>query len=121
MEAIKPYPLHERCALFAKDVRVFLRNIPFNIASIEDGKQLVRSSGSIGANYLEANDSLGKKDILFRFRISRKEAKESLFWLKLIDVGNDAKVESDRRRLCNEVIELAKILSAIIKKIESHN
>jgi len=119
MESIKPYPLHERCALFAKDIRVLLRILPHSIASIEDGKQLIRSSGSIGANYLEANDSLGKKDILFRFRISRKEAKESLFWLKLIDVGNDAGMENERRRLCGEAVELGRILSAIIKKIES--
>ena len=119
METIKPYPLHERCALFAKDVRLLLRRIPLSVASAEDGKQLVRSSGSIGANYLEANDSLGKKDILFRFRISRKEAKESLFWLKLIDVGNDTGMENERRRLCDEAVVLGRILSSIIIKIES--
>ena len=119
MEIIKPYPLHERCALFAKDVRLLLCRIPLSVASAEGGKQLVRSSGSIGANYLEANDSLSKKDILFRFRISRKEAKESLFWLRLIDVGNDAGMENERRRLCDEAVELGRILSAIIIKIES--
>jgi four helix bundle protein len=84
MDKKHPYDLHERTALFAKDVRVLLRKIPMTLSLVEDSKQLIRSSGSVGANYLEANESLGKKDLLFRFRISRKEAKESAFWIQLI-------------------------------------
>lgn len=60
--AQKPYNLEERTYLFAKDVRAFVKILPRGICNIEDGKQLVRSSGSIGANYLEANDGLSKKD-----------------------------------------------------------
>ena len=119
MEHPHPYDLHERTTLFAKDVRILLRKIPRSLASIEDGKQLIRSSGSVGANYLESNESLGNKDILFRFKISRKEAKESSYWLQLIDPGPNTELENERLRLYKEANELIKILSAIIKKIES--
>ena len=58
----KQYDLEDRTFLFAKEVRTFIKAIPRTIASIEDTKQPVRSSGSIGANYIEANESLSKKD-----------------------------------------------------------
>lgn len=68
------YDLEERTFIFAKDVRVWIKTIPNTLANLEDTKQLVRSSGSVGANYLEANESLSKKDFLMRVKISRKEA-----------------------------------------------
>ena len=58
----KPYDLEERTFQFAKDVRNFVKTLPKNVANIDDTKQLVRASGSVGANYIEANESLGKKD-----------------------------------------------------------
>ena len=79
------YDLEERTFQFAKAVRVFVKTLPKTIANIEDGKQLIKSSGSVGANYIEANESLGKKDFLMRIKISRKEAKESAYWLKLVN------------------------------------
>lgn len=85
------------------------------IAIIEDGKQLVRASGSVGANYIEANEALSKKDFLMRVKISRKEAKESAYWLRLIDETNDLK-NNDVGKLIQEATELKKILSAIIEK-----
>ncbi|MDD3498121.1 MAG: four helix bundle protein [Candidatus Moranbacteria bacterium] len=85
----KKFDLEDRTFKFAKNVRVFVKKIPKSISNFEDGKQLVRSSGSVGANYIEANESLGKKDFLMRIKISRKEAKESRFWLNLIDIGNE--------------------------------
>lgn len=114
----RPYNLHERIALFAKDVRTFLKTVPRTAIALEDIKQLTRSSGSIGANYLEANDGLGTKDILFRFRISRKEAKETAFWLQLLDIGLSTELNKERNRLHDEAGELVKILSAIINKLE---
>ena len=71
----KPYDLEERTFQFAKAVRIFVKTLPKTIANIEDGKQLVKASGSVGANYREANESLSKKDFLMRVKISRKEAK----------------------------------------------
>jgi len=78
------YDLEERTFQFAKDVRLFLKKLPSTLNNLEDGKQLIRSSGSIGANYIEANEYLSKKDFLMRLKISRKEAKESIYWLRLL-------------------------------------
>lgn len=77
---------------------------------------MIRSSGSIGANYIEANEALGKKDFLMRMKISRKEAKESEYWLRLIHETNELKNDKEITYLINESIELKKILSAIIEK-----
>lgn len=83
----KVYDLEERTKKFAWDIRQFVKKLPLTISNKEDVKQLIRSSGSVGANYIEANESLGKKDFLLRIRISRKEAKESVYWLSLLDLG----------------------------------
>ncbi|SFC63499.1 four helix bundle protein [Flavobacterium phragmitis] len=111
----KPYNLEERTFLFAKECRIYIRTLPKNTSNIEDGKQLVLSSGSVGANYIEANENLGDKDLLFRLKIARKEAKESKFWLQLLnDLNPDQKELSES--LLFEIEELRKILSAIITK-----
>lgn len=77
----KPYNLEERTYLFAKDCRIYIKNLPKTISNIEDSKQLVRSSGSVAANYIEGNEKLGEKDLIFKIKISRKEAKEFYFGL----------------------------------------
>lgn len=110
------YDLEERTFLFAKDIRIWIKDLPNSTANLEDSKQLVRSSGSIGANYLEANESLSKKDFLMRVKISRKEAKESLYWLRLIFETNEINDNSEIKRLIQEATELKKILSSIIEK-----
>jgi four helix bundle protein len=112
----KQYDLEERTLTFAKKVRDFVKSLPKMIANFEDGKQVIRSSGSIGANYIEANEALSKKDFLMRVKISRKEAKETKYWLQLIDVNNDSELEKQRKILITEAIELIKILSSIIEK-----
>ena len=84
------YDLEDRTFIFARDVRALVRQIPKTLANIEDAKQVVRSSGSVGANYIEANESLSKKDFLMRIKICRKEAKESRYWLRLIDIGDQS-------------------------------
>jgi len=75
----KPYDLEERTFQFAKEVSLFVKTLEKTIANIEDLKQVVRSSGSSGSNYIEANESLSKKDFVFRVNICRKEAKESAY------------------------------------------
>lgn len=110
------YDLEERTFQFAKDIRIFIKTIPFSVANEEDGKQLIKASGSVGANYREANESLGKKDFIFRLKISRKEAKESAYWLRLILETNELNNEDKAKSLVNEAIELKKILSSIIEK-----
>jgi len=112
----KPYNLEERAFVFARDVRDFVKTLNNSISNIEDSKQLIKSSGSIGANYIEANESLGKKDFSFRLKISRKEAKESVFWLRLINDTNELRNKNMAEELIQEATELKKILSAIIEK-----
>ena len=114
----KPYDLEERTFEFAKDVRSFVKKLPRTICNYEDVKQVVRSSGSVGANYIEANEALSKKDFRQRVRIARKEAKETRYWLRLLDTGNDPELCKGREHLIQECGELLKILSAICNKAE---
>jgi four helix bundle protein len=55
------YDLEDRTFIFAQDVRAFAKQIPRTIANIEDTKQVVRASGSVGANYIEANESVRRR------------------------------------------------------------
>jgi len=113
----KPYDLEERTFKFAQAVIAFIKKLPKSLANIEISRQLVRSSGSVGANYIEANEALGKKDFLFHVKISRKEAKESRYWLRLIDI-DDEDMEKERQLLARESQELMNIFGAILRKSE---
>jgi four helix bundle protein len=112
----KIYDLEERTYDFARDVRKYVKSLSKSINNFEDGKQVIRSSGSVGANYIEANESLSKKDFIMRIRISRKEAKESIYWLRLLVNNNADKTYDLGQELINEAIGLKKILSSIIEK-----
>ena len=111
------YDLEERTIKLAIAVRNFTQILPKTIANIEDAKQLVRSSGSIGANYIEANESLSRKDFIMRLKISRKEAKETIYWLNIILKTNEnQEIMSTCEYLIKETSEIRNILSAILKK-----
>ena len=112
----RPYDLEARTLAFAKTTRAFVKELPRSIANTEDGKQVVRSSGSVGANYIEANESLSKKDFVMRIKIARKEAKESSYWLKVIEAP--VSLDEMRKALEREADELTRILSAIIHKFD---
>ena len=112
----KPYDLEERTYLFAKEVRLFVKTLPKTTANIDDSRQLIRSSGSVGANYREANEALSKKDFMMRIKISRKEAKESAYWLRLIHETNSLPNADLAQALMQEAIELKKIFSSIVEK-----
>ena len=109
----KQYDLEDRTYHFAKNCRDFVKKIPRTIANIEDGKQLINSSGSTASNYIEANESLSKKDFCMRIKICRKEAKESRLWLKLIETGNSEELSKMQKSLIQEAIELTKIFNSI--------
>jgi four helix bundle protein len=117
-ENSKQYDLEERTLKFAKRVRTFVKKLKATISNIEDGKQLIRASGSVGANYIEANEALSKKDFVMRIKISRKEAKESRYWLKLINPEGDQEVECERKELVQEATELTNIFGSILRKSE---
>jgi len=116
--AEKPKDLEERMAVFAEQVRLFVRRLPRTVSNIEDVRQLVRASGSVAANCIEANEALGNKDRIMRFRISRKEAKECQLWLRLINLGDSVDLDARRKALRQEAHELKLICTAIIKKLE---
>lgn len=112
----KRYDLEDRTLLFAKRVRAFVKKLRKTIGNFEDSRQLVRSSGSVGANYIEANESLGKKDFALRIRICRKEAKETAYWLRLVDTTEQSDLEPEKTALIQEATELTSIFGAILKK-----
>lgn len=116
----KIYDLEERTFIFAKSVRKFIKKIEKSIWNKEDIKQVVRSSGSVAANYIEANEKLGDKDFLMKIRISKKECKESILWLRLLDI-EETTFEKERTELINEAIELKNILGAIYKNTINKN
>ena len=114
----KRYDLEDRTLGFAKAVRIFVNKLRKTIANNEDGKQLIRSSGSVGANYIEANEAFSKKDFVLRIKICRKEAKESLYWLNLIDTQGNLEQEKGKSELIQEAKELTNIFGAILRKSE---
>ena len=109
----KKYDLEERTLEFSKEIIRLCKTLPKNIITIPLIGQLIRSGTAIGANYIEANDSLGKKDFIHRIKIARKEAKETIYWLKLI-IEAENRFEEQVKILIKECIELKNILSSII-------
>lgn len=114
----RQYDLEGRTLEHARKVRAFVKKIPRTIANMEDGKQVVRASGSMGANYIEANEALSKKDFVMRIKICRKEAKEDAYWLRLIDVGDDEDLGREQQDLIKEATELMLIFGSIFRKSE---
>ena len=113
------FDLEERTLNFAKRIVRMCKALPNNTVNFKLIDQIIRSAGSVGANYREANDALGKKDFLMRMKITRKETKETLFWLELIIEANP-NLKDRIRELLNESIELKKIFSAIITKSQQN-
>jgi four helix bundle protein len=114
--ARRQYDLGERTYQLAYRARQLFKQLPRTMSNCEDGKQLIRASGSVGANYIEANESLGDKDFLLHVKISRKEAKESHYWLRLLDLGARPDLEPERSALLQEAGELVRIFSAMARK-----
>ncbi|PIR73406.1 MAG: four helix bundle protein [Candidatus Moranbacteria bacterium CG10_big_fil_rev_8_21_14_0_10_35_21] len=112
------FDLEERTAEFAKRVIRLCKSLPKDSINNRLTGQTAGSAGSVGANYREANDALGKKDFIHRMKISRKEAKETLHWLELIEEDNP-EFKSRIQELKQEGMELKNILLAIIKKTEN--
>ena len=110
----REYDLEDRTLRFALWVREFVSGLIKSDVNRVYIRQLVRSSSSIGANYIEANESLSRKDFVHRIKIAKKEAKESIYWLKLLVVPRG--LEGDRMRIANECVELMRIFGSIIEK-----
>jgi four helix bundle protein len=115
-DGAKRRDLEDRTFQFAQSVRQFVKQLPRSVSNTEDVRQLVRASGSVAANWIEADEALSKKDFLMRVKICRKEAKESRLFLRLIDAGLAKNAASSRDVLAKEARELTLIFSAIISK-----
>jgi len=110
----KIYDLETRTFDYAKKIRFFVKSFKISTVNFDDCKQLIRSSGSIAPNYIEANEALIKKDFIMRIKICRKEAKESILWTKLLN--QDEKNKDQLNDLEKEATELMKIFGAILRK-----
>jgi four helix bundle protein len=106
--------LEERCFEFARRVKELIKSCKMSVTNLKIAGQLMDSSGSVGANYIEANEALSNKDFIYRIRISKKEAKESKFWLRLLDCEERDKEE--QIALIQEVKELMLIFGGILHK-----
>jgi len=113
----KRYDLEERTLEFARRSLKFCKGLSKTVINDEIGKQLVRAATSVGANYIEANEALSKKDFLMRIKICRKEAKETGYWLKLLEV-NDPDLRNEHGVLLEESVQLMKIFGSILTKSE---
>ncbi len=111
----KQFDLEERTEAFAKKVIQLCKKLPKNTINIELIRQGIRASGSVGANYIEANEALSKKDFYHRIKICRKESKESRYWLKLISSA-DKDIEKEADLLIKESTELMNIFGSIVRK-----
>lgn len=110
----KQYDLEERTFNYAHKVNIYVKQLPKTLPNLENGKQLIRAAGSTGANYIEANEALSKKDFIVRIKICRKEAKESRYWLGLTESAKNS--EPDREFLIKEATEFIKIFNSILEK-----
>lgn len=110
----KRYDLAERTGVFGESVIVFVQGLPDNAVNRPLISQLVRAGTSIGANYMEADVAESRKDFFHKIGIAKKEAKETLHWLRMI-----AKADPDRAKECRvlwrEAQELVLIFSAITR------
>ena len=115
------FDLEKRTTDFALKVIRLCRSVPKDSVNNRITGQLAGCSGSIGANYREANDSLGKKDFLNRLRITRKEAKETIHWLVILREANEKQYYNEIDECIKEAMEIKNIFSTIINKVEIKN
>lgn len=109
------YDLIERTAKFGENIIGFCCSLPRNEITRPLISQVIRSGTSVGANYMEADGAVSKKDFENKMGICRKEAKESMHWMRMI-----AKACSMSKDICRELYkeaqELIWIFSSIINK-----
>jgi four helix bundle protein len=116
----KKYDLEERTAKFGEEIIELCKSIPKTIITESIIKQLIRSATSVGANYCEADCAESRKDFEHKLAISKKEAKETKHWLRML-AKTDKKFQSEARELWKEANELQLIFITIINKSKANN
>lgn len=112
---MKYVELEERTFQFGRKVNKLVNALSSNKVNDRLGDQVVRSANSIGANYREANETETKSDFKFKIGICRREAKETVYWLRLIDDAN-ASLREEISPLLIESMELLKIFASMSKR-----
>ncbi|MBI3617956.1 MAG: four helix bundle protein [Candidatus Omnitrophica bacterium] len=118
MKERKDFDIYDRAFKFAVRTAKTIDQLPLTQTTREYGKQLIRASGSVGSNLEEADGALTRKDFINKIGISRREARESRYWLKLLEATTnftDKTIGDEIRWLINESKEIMLILSSIIK------
>jgi len=110
------YQLEERVEKFAENIIDLIKKIRINIINKNIIEQLIRSATSIGANYFEANGSSSKKDFINKIAISKKEAIETQYWLRMLN-KTDNNFKEEIGRLWDEARQIGMILSKIISNV----
>lgn len=113
----KIFDLTDRTAVFGENIIDFVKSIPDNTINRPLISQIVRSSTSIGANYMEADGAESKKDFQHKIGICKKESKETMHWLRMLAKAYP-ECESNCRNHWKESQELALIFSSIINKMK---
>ena len=123
LERFDSEAFYERLLNFAKRNQQLVAQLPKTQYNLEYGGQLIRSSASPGSNYIEALEALGKKDFIHKLRICRKETRESVHWLRLIEFANSVlrEIVKECRELIIEGREIVKILTSSIITLEKKN
>lgn len=116
----KVYDLEERTAKFGENIIEFAKTIPKNVVTLSIISQLVRSGTSVGSNYCEADCAESRKDFEHKMGISKKEAKESKHWLRMITKAAP-ELKDRARELWKESNELQLIFISIIKKSRANS
>ena len=111
----KVYDLFERTLMFAQRIRNYCLGLPKNAANIEYIPQLIRAGSSPGANYIEANETIGDKDFKMKIRTCRRESKEAGYWLKLTITDGSEGMEEERMWLCGESREFVLIFNSMLR------
>jgi four helix bundle protein len=108
-----PTDIQQRTFEFAKRIVKLVDKLPRTLATTEIGRQMLRSGTSIGANVQEADAAESRNDFIHKLSIALKEARETRYWLALVDatiLSNVPEVQA----LLQESTELTKILFTII-------
>jgi len=114
------YDLEERTAKFGGNIIIFVKSISRNEITKPLINQIVKSSTSIGANYMEANQGSSKKDFRNKISICRKESNETKHWLRMISKALPENIE-ECRKFWIEAHELTLIFAKIIKSCDIKN
>ena len=117
-EKTRPFDLEERTYEFALRARLFLKDRNWHRVNWSDATQLIRSSGSVAANYVESQEAVSDDDFTCRIRLCREETRESCLWLRLLHDTTELNSGElgEHVSLVGDTGELTRIFTSILRK-----